>query len=219
MDENEACLLALQRIPTQQKQCQLIAQAARHRKFAFALRQLGWTQWLPPMAPQAAATRKVPYCNKARKRHFRIFPLIYWCIHLRICECLAQARQHSAAQGHQVKGHTGQKARSTLTWRALGKTLVDIRLLVFSMGRADYRAGPSRQDQNSEHCAGTLACLHPCAHALPVSSSLSIFCGLWVHGASRSDVTQQGTTLRIEDAFRSRWARTCACVCQRRGSH
>ena len=115
------------------------ARAASH---AMAFRRAGWTEFRQPLAPRADGTRKVVWQSAARRRLFEIFALIYWGLKIRICEAKEAARieaqrggRRPASGGHDV-GNNNKQVRA---WRALGRTLCDIQLLVFNIGRADFR--------------------------------------------------------------------------------
>ena len=72
-----------------------------------------------------------------------MFALIFWGLKIRICEAKEAARiaaqrggRRPASGGHDVGNHSKQ----VCAWRALGRTLCDIQLLVFNIGRADFRS-------------------------------------------------------------------------------
>ena len=77
----------------------------------------------------------------------RIFPLIYWGLKIRICEAKEAARRIAAQRAEREGrrpasgGHdAGNNSKQVRAWRALGRTLCDIQLLVFNIGRADFRS-------------------------------------------------------------------------------
>ena len=107
------------------------AKAAAH---AMAFHRAGWTEFRRPLAPRADGTRKVVWQSAARRRLFDIFALIYWGLKIRICEAKEAARiaaqrggRRPASGGHDV----GNNSKQVRAWRALGRTLCDIQLLVF----------------------------------------------------------------------------------------
>ena len=77
--------------------------------------------------------------SAARRRLFDIFPLIYWGLRIRICETMENARIAAERSGRVPSLHVGEKSKEARAWRALGRTLCDIQLLVFNIGRADFR--------------------------------------------------------------------------------
>ena len=127
--------------------------ASKHKQEAKALHQAGWTQWQRPRAPKADGTRKVVWQAKARTQFFKIYCLVYWGILARMQQSLERARL--AASGA-ATAQTGMQTREMKAWRSLGKAMTNIRVLVFNLGRADFR------QQNLS------------AYALEVQSSLSI---------------------------------------------
>ena len=107
-----------------------------------AFHRAGWTEFRKPLAPRADGTRKVVWQSAARRRLFDMFALIYWGLKIRICEAKEAARiaaqragRRPASGGHDV----GNNSKQVRAWRALGRTLCDIQLLVFNIGRADFR--------------------------------------------------------------------------------
>ena len=121
--------------------------AARYRKscaksnaHAFAFEHAGWTTFRRPLAPKADGTRKVVWQTAARQRLFDIFPLIYWGIKVRMMETLGTAHEAVRKEGRRVTEDCGQRTKQMKMWRAMGRTLCDIHMLVFNIGRSDFRA-------------------------------------------------------------------------------
>ena len=56
------------------------------------------------------------------------------------CETVEQAKFAAERQGHRVTARIGERTAQMKLWRAMGRTLFDIRLLVFNLGRADFRS-------------------------------------------------------------------------------
>ncbi len=54
-------------------------------------------------------------------------------------EVIQNARHDAERAGHAPSDKLGQNSKPMKSLRALGRTLADINLLVFNMGRADYR--------------------------------------------------------------------------------
>ncbi len=77
--------------------------------------------------------------SRARMRGFDIFGLIFWGIRVRLFECQENAHRRCIARGKHPTSQTGLRTAEQRGWRALGRSLLDIRLLTFSMGREDYR--------------------------------------------------------------------------------
>ena len=130
--------------------------ASKTKAEASALRRAGWTEWRQPMAPKADGTRKVVWQTRARSGLFQTYGLVYWGIQARMQQTLENIRQQLMKDGKTITSQTGLRTKEMRAWRSLGKSLLDIRLLVFNLGRADFRK----------------AHLH--AYALEVQSSLSV---------------------------------------------
>ncbi len=65
--------------------------------------------------------------------------VIYWSIRVRMQEVIQNARHDAERAGHAPSDKLGQNSKPMKSLLALGRALVDINLLVFNMGRADYR--------------------------------------------------------------------------------
>ena len=57
-----------------------------------------------------------------------------------MAEVAEQAKVTAERQGHRVTARLGERTAEMKFWRAMGRTLFDIKLLVFNLGRADFRA-------------------------------------------------------------------------------
>lgn len=121
------------------KRNRLVAAREKHLARAAALEKVGWTSFRRPLAPRIDGTRKVVWQSKARRRLFDIFGLVYWGIRARMVEAQDNIRETARAQGHRVTANTGLRNKSMKAWRAMGRTLCDINLLVFNLGRVDFR--------------------------------------------------------------------------------
>ena len=108
---------------------------------AQALHRAGWTQWFRPRAPKADGTRKVVWQTKSRESFFQIYGLVYWGILARMQQTLERARITAREQGSTVTKNTGMRTREMCAWRSLGKAMTDQRVLMFNLGRADFRKG------------------------------------------------------------------------------
>jgi hypothetical protein len=82
--------------------------------------------------------------------------LVYWGIRVRMYELREQACLAVQARGGQPTAKTGMNTQKMKAWRALGRTLVDIQVLVFNCGRSDFRTK------------------HTCAFTLMAQSSLKV---------------------------------------------
>ena len=106
---------------------------------ASALRRAGWTTWRQPMAPKADGTRKVVWQTRSRVQFVYVYGLVYWGIQARMQQTLENIRQRHIKDGKTVTAETGLRTKEMRAWRSLGKSTLDIRLLVFNLGRADFR--------------------------------------------------------------------------------
>ena len=118
----------------------LLRASAKHAAHAASLRKAGWTDYRRPLAPKENGTRKVVWQSRARCRLFDIFALVYWGLRARMAEVAEQAKVTAERQGHRVTARLGERTAEMKFWRAMGRTLFDIKLLVFNLGRADFRA-------------------------------------------------------------------------------
>ncbi|NBR24882.1 MAG: hypothetical protein EBU08_14140 [Micrococcales bacterium] len=113
--------------------------ASKHAAEARALHVAGWTQWHAPQAPKADGTRKVVYQSKGRAKFFQIFGLIHWGLKCRMQQSLESSREARKAAGKSISAKTGQNTKAMRAWRSLGKAICNIDMLVFQMGRSDFR--------------------------------------------------------------------------------
>ena len=114
-------------------------EAAKKGAEAAAISRAGWNNWRKPLAPRADGTRKAVYQNKARATFFELFGLTYWGLLARMQQTLETTRLAREARGERTTARTGVKTKEMKAWRSLGRTMLDIRLLVFNLGRVDYR--------------------------------------------------------------------------------
>ena len=117
-----------------------LSAASRKQAEAKAMERAGWTTWKRPLAPRADSTRKVVWQSGARSRIYGIYGLVYWGILTRMEEARQQAIVSTRAQGREATRMTGMRTTKMKEWRALGRLLLDIRLLVFNCGRSDVRS-------------------------------------------------------------------------------
>ena len=125
--------------------CQLIAaeraraNAARADAEASALRRSGWTKAYTPTAPKMDGTRKVVWQTRSRELFLKMFGLIFWGIQARMIQTLENCRQALLKQGQTISINTGLRTQEMRSWRSLGRAMLDVRILVFNLGRADFR--------------------------------------------------------------------------------
>ena len=112
----------------------------KHAAHAANMRKAGWTEYRRPLAPKDNGTRKVVWQSQSRRRLFDIFALVYWGLRARMVEAVEQAKFTAERQGHRVTARIGERTAQMKLWRAMGRTLFDIRLFVFNLGRADFRS-------------------------------------------------------------------------------
>ena len=114
-------------------------EAAKKGAEAAAISRAGWNKWRKPLAPRADGTRKAVYQNKARATFFDNFGLTYWGLQARVQQSLESARVARVTQGKEITAKTGLNTKEMKAWRSLGRAMLDIRVLVFNLGRVDYR--------------------------------------------------------------------------------
>ena len=54
-------------------------------------------------------------------------------------QSLESARVARVVQGKAITANTGLNTKDMKAWRSLGRAMIDIRVLVFNLGRVDYR--------------------------------------------------------------------------------
>ena len=54
-------------------------------------------------------------------------------------QSLESARIARAMKGKEVTAKTGVNTKEMKAWRSLGRAMLDIRVLIFNLGRVDYR--------------------------------------------------------------------------------
>ena len=69
---------------------------------------------------------------------FDNFGLTYWGLQARMQQSLESARVARVTQG-KITATTGLNTKEMKAWRSLGRAMLDIRVLVFNLGRVDYR--------------------------------------------------------------------------------
>lgn len=70
---------------------------------------------------------------------FDNFGLTYWGLQARMQQSLESARVARVTQGKEITAKTGLNTKEMKAWRSLGRAMLDIRVLVFNLGRVDYR--------------------------------------------------------------------------------
>ena len=113
--------------------------ATRAEAEAAALRRAGWTRWRTPLAPRADGTRKVVWQAFSRDVFFYIYGLFFWSIQARMQQSLENTRCQAEKQGRVITSATGLRTKEMRAWRSLGRAMLDIRILVFNLGRVDFR--------------------------------------------------------------------------------
>lgn len=80
-------------------------------------------------------------CTKTKlvRRFFDNFGLTYWGLQARMQQCLESARVARVTKGKEVTAKTGVNTKEMKAWRSLGRAMLDIRVLIFNLGRVDYR--------------------------------------------------------------------------------
>ena len=86
---------------------------------------------------------------------FKIYGLNFWGIQARMHQSLENVREACTKQGRDVTAKTGMRTKEMRAWRSLGRAMLDIHMLVFNLGRSDFRGRHLR------------------AYAIEVQSSLS----------------------------------------------
>jgi len=114
-------------------------EASKARAEADAITRAGWDIWKAPLAPRADGTRKAVYQNKARATFFDTIGLAFWGLQARMQQSLESARVARLARGQTITRNTGLNTQEMKAWRSIGRTLEDIRILVFNIGRVDFR--------------------------------------------------------------------------------
>ena len=115
------------------------ANHARKSAEAEAFHRMGWTKHRRPAAPKADGTRKVVYQSYSRENFFKIYGLVYWGLRIRMYQTVEEARLAVTKQGKTPTQRTGLNTKQMKAWRSLGVSITDIRMLVFNMGRSDFR--------------------------------------------------------------------------------
>ena len=113
--------------------------ASKLRAEGEAIKHSGWHRWKAPLAPRADGTRKVAYQSKARSTFFEIIGLIYWGLQARMQQSLETARLPVERQGKQVTNALSLRTKDMRAWRSLGRAVTDVKILVFNLGRLDFR--------------------------------------------------------------------------------
>ena len=106
---------------------------------ARALHKQGWTRWQRPRAPKADGTRKVVWQSKTRESFFNGFAPVYWALLTRMQQTLERARLEAVKGGAVCPRSAGMKTAEMRAWKALGRAMTDIHVLVFNLGRMDFR--------------------------------------------------------------------------------
>ena len=86
-----------------------------------------------------ASTRKVVYQTQRRKRYFQQFGCLVWAIKIRMLEALQSAHLDAVAQGRVPTSSIGVKSKPMATLRAVGRSMMSVHVLVFNMGKSDFR--------------------------------------------------------------------------------
>ena len=113
--------------------------AQKREAEAKALHQVGWTKWRRPRAPKADGTRKVVYQSEARSNFFNMFGILLWGLRMRRHQSLDSSRRAAIGAGRKVTQKTGQSTKSMKAWKSLARAMVSVEMLIFNMGRSDFR--------------------------------------------------------------------------------
>ena len=159
-------------------------EAARKGAEAAAITRAGWNKWRKPLAPRADGTRKAVYQNKARATFFDNFGLTYWGLQARMQQCLESARVARVTTGKEVTAKTGVNTKEMKAWRSLGRAMLDIRVLIFNLGRVDYR---------KKHLA---------AYALECQTSLNLLSGDAAYNCSKDMLAAVGALVEMQGIVR-----------------
>ena len=116
-----------------------MAVSAKAKRTANMFKVLGWHVWTPPIAPQIGGTRKIVYASGALLRFFQMIPLIYWALRVRMIEVKEQVALAALRRGHEPGASAGTRTVAMRKWCSMGRTLLNIKLLIFNMGRANFR--------------------------------------------------------------------------------
>ena len=109
--------------------------AAREAAHAASLRRCGWATYRRPLAPKLDGTRKVVWQAHARRRVFELFAIIYWAQQVRMVGVREQARINAQKPAFGGKSdRIGERTAQMRLWRAIGRSLFDMRMMVFNMG-------------------------------------------------------------------------------------
>ncbi len=172
--------------------------AAASEAEAAALHRVGWTKWRQILAPRRDGTRKCAWQSTVRHRYFSIMGVMYWSIRVRMQEVIENARHDAEKAGHAPSDKLGQNSKPMKSLRALGRTLVDINLLVFNLGRADFRNKYMLPYMMLIQTSNKPDLGHACKTALGVVGEML--------EATRSLVQMQGITRFISNLFRGHHA-------------
>ena len=74
---------------------------------------------------------------------FDIFAVTYWALQVRMVGVREQARLNAERQKLGSAGTSdriGERTKQIRLWRGIGRSLFDVRMMVFNMGRSDFRA-------------------------------------------------------------------------------
>ena len=77
--------------------------------------------------------------SKARERFFEIIGLLYWGIQARMEQSLEATRSTCEHRGQAVSANVGLRTKEMRAWRSLGLAITNIHMLVFNLGRVDFR--------------------------------------------------------------------------------
>ncbi len=175
-------------------------EASKARGEAAAIIRAGWDTWRRPQAPRADGTRKAVYQNKARASFFDSFGLTFWGLQARMQQSLETARVARLAKGKQVTANTGLRTKEMKAWRSLGRAMLDIRVLVFNLGRIDFR---------KKHLA---------AYALECQTSLQLLPGCAAYDCSKNMLAAVGALVEMQGIVRMMGQLGSGFVFEQRGN-
>ena len=114
--------------------------SAKHAAHAANMRKAGWTEYRWPLAPEEDGARKVVWQSQSRRRLFDIFALVYWGVENAHGRSGRTGQVYSRAPGPPRDSTDRRENRADETLEGYGSHVLDIRLLVFNLGRADFRS-------------------------------------------------------------------------------
>ena len=202
-EQEQRCLVAVAKAEANGQPLaaeRLRREASKARGEANAIVRAGWATWKRPLAPRADGTRKAVYQNKARAGFFCSFGLVHWGVLAQMQQSLESARAARLAVGKSPTPNTGLRTKEMRAWRSLGRATLDIRVLVFNLGRVDFR---------QKHLA---------AYALECQASLNTLPGDAAYACSKSMLAVVGALVEMQGIVRMIGQLSSGIVFEQRGN-